>query len=264
MFSLDALFIYLKTFSMKRMRILEEDIWLLTWYLLADPNYLQTISLDSSVWHGSGKHSPFPKRCWFHPVTKTCELSLTLPPLSNLTQRALPVLGLKCISCPSHLSMITPKSQEEPLVHPHCHNCIFWIISECQEEPLMHQSLITMFTSSVHCLHHRWTDLSKGEFRSSSSQKKSYRLCFLFHVLCDLHSALCLRGWSLRTRLKGSVPFGFPLGFTSWILKQELGGLRLLNHYEPGSLQQRHWHLRRLSWEPIFPKFMAIKPSFSL
>ena len=76
--------------------------------------------------------------------------------------------------------MITPKSQEEPLVHPHRHNCIFWIIPECQEEPLMHQSLITMFASSVHCLHCRWTDLSKGEFRSSSSQKKCYRLCFLF------------------------------------------------------------------------------------
>ena len=64
--------------------------------------------------------------------------------------------------------------------------------------------------------------------------------CFLFHVLCDLHSALCLRGWSLRTGLKSSVPFGFPLGFSSWILGQELGGPPLLNHHEPASLQQRH------------------------
>ena len=52
--------------------------------------------------------------------------------------------------------------------------------------------------------------------------------------------------------------------FTSWILRQELGGLPLLNHHEPASLQPRHWCLRRLSWEPIFPKFMAIKPFFPL
>ena len=98
----------------------------------------------------------------------------------------------------------------------------------------------------------------QGEFSSSSSQ--CCRLCFLFHVLSVLHSAMCLRGWRLRTGLTGSFPFGLPVRCTSWMLRQEMGGLPLLTHHRPASLQQKPRLLRRLSWNPSFPSPGPLAP----